>query len=246
MFRIVNADIFKGLKEVEDESIDLIFIDPPYNLRKNYADGVSDYWVSDTEYMKWVEEWLEIIISKLKSNGSLYIMNTTQNMPFIDLYLREKLYIQSRIVWHYDSSGVQAKNYFGSLYEPILFCTMKRRNYTFNGQAIEVKTKTGSERKLIDYRKNPPQPYNETKVPGNVWYFPRVRYKMKEYVDHPSQKPMALLERIVLASSNENDIVLDAFAGSFSLGEVCKKFNRNYIGIEMSKVYCEIGKNRLT
>ncbi|NSP59655.1 adenine-specific DNA-methyltransferase, partial [Enterococcus faecalis] len=174
-----------------------------------------------------------------------YIMNTTQNMPFIDIYLRDKLYIQSRIVWHYDSSGVQAKRYYGSLYEPILFCTKKRSGYTFNGSAIEVKTRTGSERKLIDYRKNPPQQYNETKVPGNVWYFPRVRFKMKEYVKHPSQKPISLLKRIVLASSNEGDTILDVFAGSFALGEVCKNYSRDYIGIEMSKTYCEIGKNRL-
>lgn len=81
--------------------------------------------------MDWVEKWLEITISKLKPNGSLYIMNTTQNMPFIDIYLRDKLYIQSRIVWHYDSSGVQAKRYYGSLYEPILFCTKKKKRLHF-------------------------------------------------------------------------------------------------------------------
>ena len=103
--------------------------------------------------------------------------------------------------------GYKLKRYYGSLYEPILFCT-KRSGYTFNGSAIEVKTRTGSERKLIDYRKNPPQQYNETKVPGNVWYFPRVRFKMKEYVKHPSQN-LSLLKRIVLASSNEGDTILD-------------------------------------
>ncbi|HDV0836892.1 TPA: adenine-specific DNA-methyltransferase, partial [Enterococcus faecalis] len=84
MFRIINKDVFKGLNEVKEESVDLIFIDPPYNLKKSYADGISDSWISDKEYMDWVEKWLEITISKLKPNGSLYIMNTTQNMPFID------------------------------------------------------------------------------------------------------------------------------------------------------------------
>lgn len=245
MFKIVNEDVFDGLNKVKDESVDLIFIDPPYNLKKKYANDITDTWNSDFEYIKWVERWLEIAISKLKPNGSLYIMNTTQNMPFIDLYLRDKLHIKSRIVWHYDSSGVQAKRYYGSLYEPILFCTKNKNKYTFNGSEIAVKTMTGSVRKLIDYRKNPPQMYNETKIPGNVWYFPRVRFKMKEYVKHPSQKPISLLQRIVLASSNENDTVLDLFAGSFSLGVVCKQLNRNYIGIELSKSYCQLGEKRL-
>lgn len=96
-----------------------------------------------------------------------------------------------------------------------------------------------------DYRKNPPTPYNKLKVPGNLWYFNRVRYKMKEYVEHSSQKPEILLERIVKASSNEGDFILDLFSGSFSLGVVSKRLNRNYIGIEKSKKYCLIGEERI-
>lgn len=244
-YKIINSDIFSGLEQIQDETIDLIFIDPPYNLKKNYADNISDSWDSDLDYIAWVEKWLELAVKKLSKTGSLYIMNTTQNMPYIDLYLRNKLHIKSRIIWHYDSSGVQAKKYYGSLYEPILFCTKSKSSYTFNSTDIAVKTKTGFERKLIDYRKNPPQPYNDTKVPGNVWYFPRVRYKMREYINHPSQKPQSLLERIVLASSNPDDNVLDLFAGSFALGEVCKRNNRKYIGIELSSSYCSVGRTRL-
>ncbi|MGH2162297.1 DNA methyltransferase, partial [Enterococcus faecalis] len=70
MFRIINKDVFKGLIEVKEESVDLIFIDPPYNLKKSYADAISDSWISDKDYMNWVEKWLEITISKLKANGS--------------------------------------------------------------------------------------------------------------------------------------------------------------------------------
>lgn len=245
MYKIINADIFNGLSQIDDESVDLIFIDPPYNLKKEYDDNINDSWESSTVYIEWVYEWLEIAIRKLSKNGSLYIMNTTQNMPFIDIFLQDKLHILSRIVWHYDSSSRQAKNFFGSLYEPIIFAVKTKYNYTFNSEQILIEAKTGAERNLIDYRKSPPAPYNSLKVPGNVWYFPRVRYKMEEYVKHPSQKPEALLERIVKASSNEEDIILDLFAGSFSMGRVCKKLNRNYIGIELSKNYCEIGENRL-
>lgn len=245
MIKIINKDIFLGLEDVEDNSIDLIFIDPPYNLKKQYADDILDYWENEDVYLKWIYKWLDISITKLKNNGSLYIMNTTQNMPYIDIYLRKKLNVISRIVWAYDSSGVQAKKHYGSLYEPILFCTKHKTNYTFNSQDIMVQTKTGAIRQLIDYRKNPPQVYNQTKVPGNVWYFPRVRYKMKEYIKHPSQKPQVLLERIVKASSNQNDTVLDLFAGTFSLAHVCKNLNRNYIGIELSKTYCSSAQKSL-
>ncbi|AIY82511.1 DNA adenine methyltransferase YhdJ [Clostridium baratii str. Sullivan] len=243
--KIIVEDVIKGLEEIEEKSIDLIFIDPPYNLGKKYADNINDSWNSEKEYFEWVYTWLDIAISKLKKNGSLYIMNSVQNMPFIDIYLRDRLTILSRIVWSYDSSGVQAKNFYGCLYEPIIFAVKSKYNYTFNYNDILIETTTGSKRNLIDYRKNPPRPYNTHKVPGNVWEFPRVRYKMKEYIDHPSQKPEALLERIVKASSNPNDTVLDLFAGSFSMGMVCKRLNRNYIGIEKSKSYAKVGRSRL-
>lgn len=242
---IIVADIIEGLSRVEDDSIDLIFIDPPYNLGKKYANGIDDSWKSESEYIGWVYSWLDIAIKKLKKNGSLYIMNSVQNMPYIDIYLRDKLHILSRIVWSYDSSGVQAKKFYGCLYEPILFAVKSKHKYTFNSDDILVEARTGAKRNLIDYRKNPPQRYNSKKVPGNVWNFPRVRYKMAEYVEHPSQKPEILLERIVKASSNEGDRVLDLFAGTFSLGVVCKRFNRNYIGIEKSEEYSKIGKKRL-
>lgn len=242
---IIEADIIEGLSQIEDSSIDLIFIDPPYNLGKKYANNIEDSWNTEDKYMEWLSCWLDMAIKKLKRYGSLYIMNSVQNMPYIDIYLRKKMHIKSRIIWSYDSSGVQAKNHYGCLYEPILFAVKNKSIYTFNNEDIAIEAKTGSKRKLMDYRKDPPQQYNSLKVPGNVWYFPRVRYKMEEYVKHPSQKPESLLKRIVLASSNENDTVLDLFAGTFSMGRVCKMLNRKYIGIEKSIEYCEIGKERL-
>ena len=153
--------------------------------------------------------------------------------------------ILSRIVWAYDSSGVQARKYFGSLYEPILFCVKDPQHYTFNADDVMVEARTGAERKLIDYRKNPPQPYNTRKVPGNVWNINRVRYRMGEYENHPTQKPVALLDRIIRASSNTGDIVLDPFSGSFTTGFVAKNLNRRFIGIELQEEYVKIGLRRL-
>ena len=243
--KIFFGDAIKVLEnQIADNSIDLIFADPPYNIGKSF-NGYKEKWSSDAEYLKWCYKWLDLCIKKLKPNGSFYVMTATQFMPFFDIYLQNKINILSRIVWFYDSSGVQAKKYYGSLYEPILFCVKDTENYTFNANDILVEAKTGAKRKLIDYRKNPPQVYNSEKIPGNVWEFPRVRYRMEEYENHPTQKPIALLERIIKASSNENDLVLDPFSGTFTTSFVAKQLNRKSIGIELQDEYVKIGLRRL-
>ena len=225
-----TATIYQGncidiLEQVPDRSINLIFADPPYNIGKQFG-SFTDTWPSDSQYAEWCYEWLALCINKLTPTGSLYVMTSTRSMPYLDLWLRDRLNIISRIVWHYDSSGVQAKNYYGSLYEPILFATKDPKKYTFNASDIEVEAPTGSVRKLIDYRKEVPAPYKTSKVPGNAWYFPRVRYRMPEYEEHPSQKPEILLERIIKASSNVGDTVLDPFGGTFTTCAVAQRLGR--------------------
>lgn len=242
--RIFHGDALEVLSQIPDESIDLIFVDPPYNIGKDFA-GRKDKWKTDEDYLNWCYQWIDLCIQKLKPTGSFYVMTSTQFMPYFDLYIRQRMTILSRIVWAYDSSGVQAKKYFGSLYEPILFCVKDKENYTFNADDILVEAKTGSKRKLIDYRKNPPQPYKNEKVPGNVWDFCRVRYRMEEYENHPTQKPVSLLERIIKASSNEGDLVLDPFCGTFTTGFVAKEHNRDFIGVEIQEDYYKIGLRRL-
>lgn len=243
--RIFHADVIEALdREVADESVDLIFADPPYNIGKDFA-GCKDKWKSDNDYLDWCYQWLGMCIRKLKPDGSFYVMTSTQFMPYFDIFLRDRLTILSRIVWSYDSSGVQAKNYFGSMYEPILFCVKDKSHYKFNAEDIMVEAKTGAKRKLIDYRKNPPRPYNVEKVPGNVWDFARVRYRMSEYENHPTQKPVALLERIIKASSDIGDVVLDPFSGSFTTAYVAKTLGRKSISIELQEDYVKIGLRRL-
>lgn len=242
---VVHGDTLIVLDQVvADHSVNLIFADPPYNIGKQFS-KFSDKWENDAAYIRWCEQWLEICIRKLHPQGSLYLMASTQAMPYLDLYLRTRLSILSRIVWHYDSSGVQAEKYFGSLYEPILHAVKNPKSYTFNADAIEVEAKTGAVRKLIDYRGSEPKPYNTKKVPGNVWAIPRVRYRMDEYEEHPTQKPEALLERIILASSNMNDLVLDPFSGTFTTCAVAKRLRRRSIGIESQGEYIKIGLRRL-
>lgn len=242
---IYHGDALEILQnEIPDESIDLVFVDPPYNIGKKFS-NFHDKWPSDAEYAKWSYQWIDECIRVLKPTGTMYLMTSTQAMPYFDLYVREKLTILSRIIWYYDSSGVQAKKYYGSTYEPILHCVKNARSYCFNADDIRIEAKTGAKRKLIDYRGEIPKPYNTKKVPGNVWEFSRVRYRMDEYEEHPSQKPEALMERIIRASSCEGDVVLDPFAGAFSTAAVAKVLGRNSISIETQDEYLKIGLRRV-
>jgi adenine-specific DNA-methyltransferase len=158
-------------------------------------------------------------------------MASTQFMPYFDLYVRERLTILSRIIWFYD----------GLIYEPILHCVKDADSYCFNTDDILVEAKTGAKRKLIDYRRKIPKQYNTKKVPSKVWEFPRVRYRMNEYENHPSQKPESLLNRIIRASSCKGDTVLDPFAGTFTAAAVAKSLDRKSISIETQEEYLKIG-----
>jgi len=242
---IHHGDAIEVLRsEIGDASVDLIFVDPPYNIGKKFSQ-FEDRWPSEAEYAKWAYKWIDECIRALKPTGTLYLMTSTQAMPYFDLYIRKRIAILSRIVWSYDSSGVQAKKYYGSMYEPILHCVKDFKSYTFNADDILVEAKTGAKRKLIDYRGDVPKPYNTKKVPGNVWEFPRVRYRMDEYEQHPSQKPEALLDRIIRASSNKGDTVLDPFSGTFTTAAVAKALGRKSISIESQDEYLKIGLRRI-
>lgn len=243
--KVIWGNALEVLKtKIEDSSINLVFADPPYNIGKNF-NGFLDKWESVESYLAWCYEWLDLCIQKLDSNGTLYVMTATQFMPYFDIYLRDKLAILSRIIWYYDSASVQARKCFGSTYEPILHCAKNRNNYIFNAKDIMIEARTGAVRKLIDHRGHEPKLYNSKKVPSNVWQIPRVRYRMDEYEEHPTQKPIALLERIIKASSNEGDIILDPFSGTFTTSFVAKKLNRKSIGIELQEDYIKIGLRRL-
>lgn len=241
---LILGDSVQVLKHMKSKSVDLIFADPPYNIGKDFGNN-KDSWESSKLYIEWCKSWLDECMRILKDNGTMYFMTATQFMPYIDVYCSEKYNVLSRIIWAYDSSGMQSKKIFGSLYEPILMINKSAKSpYVFNSEAILVEAKTGAQRKLIDYRKTPPRPYNTKKVPGNVWEFPRVRYKMEEYENHPTQKPEALLERIILASSHQGDVILDPFSGSFTTAAVAVRLNRKAIGIELNEEFLMMGIRR--
>ena len=240
----ILGDSLSVLKKMKDKSVQLIFADAPYNIGKDFGNN-SDKWESVYAYIDWCKSWIDECMRVLSDNGTMYFMTATQHMPYLDVFVSEKYNVLCRIIWAYDSSGVQSKKIYGSLYEPILMINKsKKATYTFNYNDILVEAKTGAKRKLIDYRKNPPQPYSTEKVPGNVWDFSRVRFKMDEYENHPTQKPEALIERIVKASSNPGDVILDPFSGSFTTSAVAVRLGRVGIGIDMNEEYYEMGLRR--
>lgn len=240
----IFGDCLSVLKKMKDRSVQLIFADAPYNIGKDFGNN-SDKWESVHAYIEWCKTWIDECMRVLSDNGTMYFMTATQHMPYLDVFASEKYNVLCRIIWSYDSSGVQSKKMYGSLYEPILMISKTNKaSYTFNHEDILVEAKTGAKRNLIDYRKNPPQPYSSEKVPGNVWDFSRVRFKMDEYENHPTQKPEALLERIIKASSNPGDVVLDPFSGSFTTSAVAVRLGRVGIGIDMNEEYYEMGLRR--
>ncbi len=240
----ICGDCIDILKKIKDSSVNLIFADAPYNIGKDFGNN-RDKWESTDAYIEWCQKWIDECMRVLKDDGTMYLMTATQYMPRIDVYVSNRYNVLCRIVWTYDSSGVQSKKIYGSLYEPLLMINKsKSAPYTFNHKDILIEAKTGATRKLIDYRKDPPQPYNTKKVPGNVWDFSRVRFKMDEYENHPTQKPEALLERIIKASSSIGDVILDPFSGSYTTSAVAVRLGRNAIGIDINEEYFEIGIRR--
>lgn len=241
---VVLGDSLSVLKKVKDKSIQLIFADAPYNIGKDFGNN-SDKWENIPDYINWCKMWIAECMRILTDTGTMYFMTATQHMPYLDMFVSERYNVLCRIIWAYDSSGVQPKKMYGSLYEPILMINKNKKSpYTFNHEDILIEARTGAKRKLIDYRKDPPQPYNTKKLPGNVWNFNRVRFRMSEYENHPTQKPEALLERIIKASSNPGDVVLDPFSGSFTTSAVAVRLGRVAIGIDLNEEYYEIGLRR--
>lgn len=235
--KIYNLNCINYMKQLPSECIDLVIADVPYNIGKDYGNN-SDK-VEHEDYINTLKIWINEFNRILKENGSLFIYTGKQYYPYYYIEIDKSFTIQNQIIWNYDSSGVQAKTKYGSLYEPIIWATKHKKKYTFNKEFALVEAKTGSQRKLMDYRKNPPQLYNSKKVDGDVWNYTRVRFKMPEYTSHPTQKPLSICDRIIKVHSNENDLVYIPFAGSGSEIVSCIENNRNYVATEINKDYIE-------
>jgi len=230
------------MKTLPDKYIDLIVADPPYyQVLKNDWDN---QWKTENDYYNWCKQWLEEFRRIIKPNGSIYIWNWFDNICSIGHFAKkEGFIIRNLIAWN--RGGGRERNNWGSKKEDLLYLT-KTNNPIFNLENIMLSADDPS-RKMSKqawergkYERKGRKNYNEEKInPSNVWYDSLIASNSKEKVNHPSQKPLSICNRIIKASSNENDLVYIPFAGSGSEIESCIKNNRNYIATETNKQYID-------
>ncbi len=242
----VIGDTFSALEKVKDNSVDLLIVDPPYNLDKEFH-GNNFKKSNNEKYREYTEKWLEKVTKKLKNTASIYVCCDWKSALVIGNVLDEKFILRNRITWQREK-GRGAKSNWKNSMEDIFFATVSEE-YTFNLDAVKQRKKV-----LAPYREDgKPKDWTETEngkfrltCPSNFWDDIAVPYwSMAENTAHPTQKPEKLIAKLILASSNENDVVLDPFAGSGTTAVVCKKLGRNYIGIEQNPLYCAWAEKRL-
>jgi site-specific DNA-methyltransferase (adenine-specific) len=243
----ICQDVFSILKFLPEASFDLIFADPPYNLTKSF-NGNRFKQVSLDEYEKWLETWLPAIRRLIKPIGSIYVCGDWRSSAAIHRVLSKHFIIQNRITWEREK-GRGANTNWKNNSEDIWFATVSDR-YPFSVDAVKIKRRV-----LAPYtdENSAPKDWHETDEgrfrithPSNIWTDLTVPFwSMPENTDHPTQKPEKLLAKVILASSNEGDIVFDPFLGSGTTSVVAKKLRRHYVGVEIDSDYCCLAEKRL-
>jgi site-specific DNA-methyltransferase (adenine-specific) len=236
--KIICGDCIEILDKVEEPFADLIFADPPFNIGYKY-DKYHDKKGRDN-YIEWTKKWMSGCKKVLKPTGSFYIAIGDDYAASVKIIADELgLFMRNWIIWHY-TFGQQTKNKFARSHTHIFYFVNDKKNFTFNDKAVRVP----SARQLVyeDKRANP-----AGKMPDDVWDgFSRVCGTFKERVGwHPCQMPEKLLTRIILASTNEGDWVLDPFSGSGTTAAAAYTLKRHYTGIEISQKYVKESRKRL-
>lgn len=229
---IIVGDSLDKMKSMESKSFDLVIADPPYNLGKDYGNN-SDA-KSHQEYLLFSKAWLSEAIRLLKPTGTIYVFCGVRFISYIYQILDSEmnLYFNNWIVWHY-TQGIGKTKGFSPRHDDILMFS-KSKDFVFNIDNVRIPQKYYRERNNM-----------RGANPGDVWEFSHVHYCNENRHDHPTQKPEGLIERMILASSNEGFNVLDPFLGSGTTLRVCQQLKRNGTGIEINEEYCSMAKERL-
>ena len=242
--RLLNRDFLTDAANLPDASIDLIVADPPYGLGKDY--GNDSDMRSGEDFLAWTYEWLDLAIPKLKPTGSLYVFCTWQYAPEIFVYLKSKLTMINEIVWdrRVPSMGGTTRR-FTSVHDNIGFFAVSK-SYYFDLDPVRIPydavTKKARSRKLFEGSKWLELGYN----PKDVWSVSRLHRQHAERVDHPTQKPLEIVERMVLASCPPGGRVLDPFMGSGTTAVACARQQREFVGYEINESYCAIARERVS
>lgn len=245
--KTICQDAFKALDFLPEKSVDLLIVDPPYNLTKNFA-GTIFKEMGLTDYKKWLEKWLKKTARLLKDNASIYICSDWKTSIAIPEIAGKYFLLQNRISWEREK-GRGAQNNWKNCLEDIWFFT-KSKDYTFNLEDVKIQRPV-----IAPYRDSNGKPKDwiddgKSKFrlthPSNIWTDISVPFwSMPENTPHPTQKPEKLIAKLILASSNKGDVILDPFVGSGTTSVTAKKLGRNYIGIEREKEYAAICEKRL-
>lgn len=228
---VVNGDCIKKLNSIKEPFADLIFADPPFNIGYQY-DVYKDN-LAYQEYYDWTEKWMAACTHVMKPFASFWIAIGAEYAADVCMIGRElKLTLRNWIIWHY-TFGQNTKKKFARSHTHLFYFVKNPQNFTFNEDAVSV----FSDREVYynDKRANP-----KGRIPDDVWdEFPRVCGTFSEREGwHPCQMPEALLARVIRTCSNPGDVVFDPFAGSGTTLATAKKLNRQYLGYELSKKYC--------
>ncbi|MGB9721614.1 MAG: DNA-methyltransferase [bacterium] len=244
--KVINQDIFEVVDFLPSMFVDLLFIDPPYNLTKTFNTR-SFKQVSVSQYMEWMESWLKKMVRLLRPTASIYICGDWRSSSAIHLLCEKYFIVRNRITFEREK-GRGAKKDWKNNSEDIWFCTVSNK-YTFNADAVKLKRRV-----IAPYReKGIPKDWKEEEdgkyrltYPSNIWTDITIPFwSMPENTPHPTQKPEKLLAKIILASSNEGDVIFDPFAGVGTTGVVAKKLKRNFVMVEIDEEYCLYAEKRL-
>lgn len=246
--RVINGDTFEVIKRLPSGFVDLLIVDPPYNLTKEY-DGTKFSKTNDDSYIEWFEKWVMELPRIMKPNGSLYFCGDWRTSPLYYQVLSKYFYVRNRITWEREKGRGSDRNWKNNI-EDIYFCTVNDKDYVFNVDSVKVKKKVIAPYKDKDGNAKDWFVENGEKFrfthPSNVWTDITVPYwSMAENTEHPTQKPEKLIAKLILASSNVGDMVFDPFLGSGTTAVVAKKLNRKFCGIEREEGYCLLATKRL-
>ncbi len=243
----INQDLFQILDHLPTRFVDLLFIDPPYDLTKDFG-TTSFKETSSEEYASWVSSWLPRLLPILKPTASVYICGDWRSSGVIQSISEKHLVSQNRITWEREK-GRGAKRNWKNCSEDICFCTVSK-DFFFNADAVSLKRRV-----IAPYKdaSGKPKDWDQTKnggfrltCPSNLLTDLTVPFwSMPENTDHPTQKPEKLLAKVILASSREGDFVFDPFLGSGTTSVVARKLGRLYCGVEIDAEYCCLAEKRL-
>ena len=244
----LNADIYETLKYLPDNFANLIIVDPPYNISKNF-NGLKFNEMSNKEYEDYLESWFVSLCDKLKDNGTLYMCGDWKCSCQMFNVISKKLTVLNRITWKRDKGRGAKRNWKNNM-EDIWFAVKNPKDYYFNVDTVKVRKEV-----IAPYKDNgKPKDWTEDEDgnkfrmthPSNIWTDMVVPFwSMAENTEHPTQKSEKLIERLILASSKEGDVILDPFVGSGTTSVVAKKLNRRYCGIEINEEYCLMTEKRI-